>query len=100
MLDASFRTAAMRATARRLAERHGVPFLFVECSAPRQLILERLAARDRVVAHESDARTDVLEEFERRFEPIDELPPSERFRLDTSRPREDAQKELEAIFGS
>jgi len=100
VLDASFRTAAMRATARRLAERHGVPFLLVECSAPRELILERLAARDRVGAHESDARTDVLEEFERRFEPIDELPPSEHFRLDTSRPREDAQKELEAIFGS
>jgi predicted kinase len=100
VLDASFRTAAMRATARRLAKRHGVPFLLVECSAPRELILERLAARDKVGPHESDARADVLEAFEQRFEPMDELPPSEHFRLDTSRPREEAREELEAIFAS
>jgi aminoglycoside phosphotransferase family enzyme/predicted kinase len=100
VLDASFRTAAMRDAARGLADRHGVPFLLVECSAPRELIRERLAARESVGAHESDARTDVLDEFERSFEPIDELSPSEHLRLDTSRPREEVQRELEAIFGS
>jgi predicted kinase len=98
VIDASFRTVAMRDAARRLADRHGVPFLLVECSAPREMIRERLAARERVGSHESDARTDVLEEFERDFEPIDELPSPEHVGLDTSQPRDATRRQLEAIF--
>ena len=100
VLDASFRTAAMRDAARRLANRHGVPFLFVECSAPRALIIERLAHREDLAAHESDARADLFDEFEKRFEPIDELSSSEYLRLDTSRSREENRQLLEAIFES
>ncbi len=100
VIDASFRTAAMRDDARRLADGHGVPFLLVECSAPRELIQERLAARESSGVHESDARTDLLDEFETRFEPIDELPQSERLRLDTSQPRDETRRLLEAIFES
>jgi aminoglycoside phosphotransferase family enzyme/predicted kinase len=100
VLDASFRTAAMRDAARRLANRHGVPFLFVECSAPRELIVERLAHREGLAAHESDARADLFDEFERRFERVDELPSSEYLRLDTSRPREENRQLLETIFES
>jgi predicted kinase len=62
------------------------------------MIRERLAARERVGSHESDARTDVLEEFERGFEPIDELPSSEHVGLDTSQPRDSTRRQLEAIF--
>jgi aminoglycoside phosphotransferase family enzyme/predicted kinase len=98
VIDASLRTVAMRDAARRLADRHGVPFLLVECSAPRQMIRERLAARERAGAHVSDARTDMLEEFERGFEPVDELPPSEHLSLDTSQPRDVTRRKLEAIF--
>jgi len=100
VLDASFRTAAMRDAARRLANRHGVPFLFVECSAPRALIIERLAHREDLAAHESDARADLYDEFEKRFEPIDELSSSEHLRLDTSRSPEENRQLLEAIFES
>jgi len=100
VIDASFRTVGMRDAARRLAERHGVPFLLLECSAPSELIRERLAARERGGAHESDARTDVFDEFELRFEPIDELPSSEHVRLDTSQPRDATRRQLRSLFES
>ena len=100
VLDASFRSAATRDAARRLAAQHGVPFSFVECSAPREVIVERLAQREALPAHESDARSELLDEFESRFEPVDELPPSEHVRLDTSRSQEDNRNVLEAIFES
>jgi len=99
VIDASFRTLAMREAARRLANRHGVPFMLVECSAPRALILDRLAAREDGGPHESDARTELLGEFEKHFEPIDELQPPEYLRLDTSRSVDDTRSLLEAVFG-
>jgi aminoglycoside phosphotransferase family enzyme/predicted kinase len=100
VIDASFRTVAMRETVRSVAERHGVPFLLVECAAPREVMLQRLAAREEGGAHESDARADLLETFERSFEPVEELPVSEHVRLDTSRPKAENRERLEAIFGS
>ncbi|MBT8467811.1 MAG: AAA family ATPase [Deltaproteobacteria bacterium] len=98
VIDASFRTVATREAARRLANQHGVPFMMVECTAPRALILDRLAAREEGGPHESDARTNLLEEFEKRFEPIDELQPPEYLRLDTSRSLDDSRRLLEAAF--
>ncbi|HSN82788.1 MAG TPA: AAA family ATPase [Polyangiales bacterium] len=100
IIDASFRTAEMRDEVKKLAERCGVPFLFVECVAPRELTLERLAAREQREGVESDARTDLMEEFERRFEPIEELPSSEHVRIDTSRPRAENHRRLSDIFSS
>ncbi|MGD8318259.1 MAG: AAA family ATPase, partial [Myxococcales bacterium] len=100
VIDASFRTAAMRDSARKIAERCGVPFLLLECVAPRELTLERLAAREKREAHESDARPDLLDEFQQRFEPIDELPASEHMRIDTSLPRSENRDRLANIFAS
>jgi aminoglycoside phosphotransferase family enzyme/predicted kinase len=100
VIDASFRTVAMRETARSFAKRHGVPFLLVECAAPREVVLRRLSAREKEGAQESDARTDLLETFEASFEPIEELPASEHVRLDTSRPKAESRERLEAIFGT
>jgi len=100
IIDASFRTAEMRDAAKKLAERCGVPFLLVECIAPRELTLERLAAREQREPEESDARADLLNEFERRFEPIDELPSSEHVRIDTSLPRSENRRRLSDIFAS
>ena len=99
VIDASFRAAQMRDAARSLAARHGVPFMLVECTAPRELIWKRLAARESAGAHESDARTDLLEEFERHFEPLDELQPSEHIRVETSRPADEIRNLLEQTFG-
>lgn len=98
VIDASFRSAAVRAAARELAAGRGVPFTLVECAAPRALLLERLAKREAAGAHESDARTGLLREFEAHFEPIDELPESEHIHLDTSKPTEENRRRLEALL--
>ena len=98
VIDASFRTKAMRKAARDLAERHEVPFTLVECVAPRELLLQRLAKREAGGAHESDARTDLLDEFEAHFEPIEELPSSVHIRVDTSAPREENRRRLERLL--
>jgi aminoglycoside phosphotransferase family enzyme/predicted kinase len=98
VIDASFRTVAMRAEARRLAERLGVPFKFVECSAPKDVIRQRLARRESGGAHESDARPNLLDEFERRFEPVTELPSDVHVKLDTSRPKELTLDALQKTF--
>lgn len=71
VLDASFRTEAQRRAVRELAARHRVPFRFVECRAPRQTLLERLAARERASGSVSDARSDLLDAFEARWERTD-----------------------------
>ena len=98
VLDASFRTADMRNSARSLAERLGVPFTFVECMAPRERLLERLAERESLAAHESDARPGLLEEFEKLYEPVEELPSAVHLRLDTSRPPEENLERLQSLF--
>ncbi len=100
VIDASFRSAAARAAARELAKRHEVPFTMVECVAPRDLLLERLTKREARGAHESDARTDLLDEFEARFERIHELPTAEHIRIDTSTPAEENRRRLEALLRS
>ncbi len=99
VIDASFRTAEVRRAARDLAERHDVPFVLVECQAPRELLLQRLAKRDERSGHVSDARAGLLDEFERRFEPMAELPRAEHVQIDTSRPREQNQQRLREMFG-
>jgi predicted kinase len=81
-----------------LARRQGVPFTMVECSAPREMIHERLAARGRSDAEESDARSDLFDEFAKHFEPMHELSTSGHLRLDTSRPLSENRKRLEAMF--
>ncbi len=98
VIDASFRTAAMRGAASNLARRHGVPFTMIECTAPRDMIRERLAARGRSAAAESDARSELFDEFEQHFEAMDELLASEHQQFDTSRPLEENRKRLEAMF--
>jgi len=98
VIDASFRAAALRTAARGVAAKRGVPFTMVECVAPRALLLERLAKREAGGAHESDARSDLLDEFEARFEPIEEFPEEEHVRLDTSGAPDDTRRRLEALL--
>ncbi|MEM7433621.1 MAG: AAA family ATPase [Myxococcota bacterium] len=86
VLDASFRSSESRCAAHGVAERLGVPFTFVECKAPRELCLERLERRERSGTHDSDARSDLLDSFEARYEPIAEPPPWDCLRVDTSLP--------------
>ncbi len=85
VLDASFRSRADRAAAHRLAERHGVPFHFVECYAPPELCRQRLEQRARE-ANVSDGRLEIFDDFVARWQPVDELAETEHSILDTSKP--------------
>ena len=85
VLDASFRSASMRAAARRLAIDHGVPFRFVECRADPEVCRARLARRERELGV-SDGRLAIFDAFCSRFEAVTELCPTEHVVLDTTRP--------------
>lgn len=88
VLDASFRAQRHRDAARALAERHGLPFYFVECQAPEQQLRQRLAARARAPGHVSDAREDLLSAFAARWEPEATLPAGQHLLVDTTAPTE------------
>lgn len=94
VLDASFRTRALRQKARALAERHGVPFLFVECRVPEPVCIERLARRERE-GGVSDGRRAIFADFVARVEPTTELPAPEHLVLDTAAPLERSLAVLE-----
>ena len=85
ILDASFRSREARTAARRLADRHGVPFLFVECRAEREVCRQRLACREQERSV-SDGRLEIFDDFVARWKPVDELPNAERLVLDTTKP--------------
>ncbi len=87
VLDASFRSRALRGRARALAREHGVPFHFVECRAEEEECRRRLRERERH-ATVSDGRTEIFDQFVARFERVDELPPAEHLVVDTSLPLE------------
>jgi predicted kinase len=81
VLDASFREHAQRDALRALAARRGVALRFVECWAPEDMILTRLAERAKGPSV-SDGRQEVFDAFRRSYEALRE---GEGVRLDTSR---------------
>jgi aminoglycoside phosphotransferase family enzyme/predicted kinase len=95
VLDASFRSRAHRLEAKRLAAAEGVPFLFVECSAPETVCRERLRLREQG-SSATDGRTEIFDAFRSRFEPVSELSNAEHVVVDTSRALEDCLKTIQA----
>jgi uncharacterized protein len=85
IVEASFRSRALRARVRELAARHGVPFRLVECRASPEICRERLRQRARA-ASVSDGRLEIFDDFVARWEPIDELPADEHLVIDTAGP--------------
>jgi predicted kinase len=85
VVDASFRSRAMRRAVQDLACRHHVPFRFIECRADPSVCRARLVARagGRGV---SDGRLEIFDAFRARFETVDELAPDDHVVLDTTRP--------------
>jgi aminoglycoside phosphotransferase family enzyme/predicted kinase len=84
VIDASFRSRALREQARALAHAAAVPFLLVECRADRNTCLGRLAVRARDTAQASDGRAEIWDEFSASFEPVVEFGPEEHLVVDTS----------------
>jgi hypothetical protein len=98
IVDASFRAATDRTELRRLAERHGVPFLFVECRASAERCKERLRERE-MAASVSDGRLEIFDDFVARWEPVEELPPGEHLVVDTERSPEQTLATVLAALG-
>jgi aminoglycoside phosphotransferase family enzyme/predicted kinase len=87
VIDASFRSRALRRRAHTIACERGVPFYFVECTASPDECRRRL--RDRAKQESvSDGRLEVFDEFLARWEPADELPAQECLVVDTCLPLE------------
>jgi aminoglycoside phosphotransferase family enzyme/predicted kinase len=83
VLDASFRSRALRDEARKLAREHGVPFYFVECRADPDECRRRLRRRAETRTI-SDGRLEIFDDFLARWERIDEIAPREHVVVDTS----------------
>ncbi len=69
IVDATFHRAARRRRFAELADAMGVPLVFVECTTPRELVAERMAARSGDV---SDADLDVYDRMHEQWEEYDE----------------------------
>jgi aminoglycoside phosphotransferase family enzyme/predicted kinase len=93
IVDASFRSRALRRAARDLATVHGVPFRFVECRTDDDVCRARLARRERE-SGVSDARLPLFETFRPSFEPVDELTGDEHIVIDTGRSATQIRVEL------
>jgi aminoglycoside phosphotransferase family enzyme/predicted kinase len=85
VVDASFRSRDFRAAARRLAQRLGVPFRFVECRVDPEVCRARLEERARGQTV-SDGRLEILDDFVAAWQTVDELPADEHVVVDTGRP--------------
>jgi aminoglycoside phosphotransferase family enzyme/predicted kinase len=85
IVDATFSKPDHRRKAIDLAAQLNCRILFVECTAPAHLIKSRLAQREGS-ASVSDARLHHYELLNRRYIPPDEVEPTRRVRVHTTRP--------------
>ena len=81
VLDATFRTRALRAQAAALAKELGVPFQLVECRCDESLCRQRLAERPN-----PEGWLALFDLFLEHWEPVSELAPEQHARADTSKP--------------
>jgi len=93
IVDASFRSRALRARVRALAEERGVPFRMVECRVAVEICRERLRERAKH-ASVSDGRLEIFDDFVASWEPVDELSAHEHLVVDTAQPLETSLAEL------
>lgn len=93
IVDATFSEPDYRREAIDLARQLDCHILFAECTAPAHLIKSRLAQREGR-ASASDARLDHYDLLSRRYTPPDEIEPTLRVRVDTTRPIHDCIQAL------
>ena len=102
ILDATYQDPAHRTAARNLAERLGVPILFIECRARdaeiRRRLIERKKAND-----PSDATVEVYEHQLQDFVALTEIPSGKHLVVETTRPWveivKDMQRALDQVRG-
>ncbi|MEW5910837.1 MAG: AAA family ATPase, partial [Thermodesulfobacteriota bacterium] len=84
ILDATFSRKHQRQEALRLAQDKDCNIIFIECKAPRNVLIQRLKRRDREPSI-SDARFSHLDRLRKRFQPIDDISNQLRIVIDTHR---------------
>ena len=98
IIDASFKSRSDRALAVDLAQRLKIPFYFIECICPDDVVEKRLEKRKLDKDNPSDGRWEILLEQKKQYEAVSEIPASRRFRVDTSaNPEMDRQNIIRAI---
>jgi aminoglycoside phosphotransferase family enzyme/predicted kinase len=96
IVDATFlRAEPRRAFAAGLGPSRVV--LFVECRAPRRMLLERSRTRAASGESASDADSGIVERQLREFEPLDEVAAESRATISTDRPIEEEVVEVEEL---
>lgn len=95
VVDASFRSAAVRAGVRGVAAAEDVPFLFVECRCDPETSRDRLREREKGPSV-SDGRLEIFDNFVASFETVSELPAAQHLVVDTDAPLDRA---LDTIVG-
>jgi len=94
ILDATFSSEHHRREAVLLAANQDANIIFIECAAPENVMIARIIRRETEPCI-SDARLDHLEQFKKRFEPLNDLRDEIHIRVDTARPlAENMQKIL------
>ena len=97
IVDATFRHAAdRRAFAQALDT--GVPVVFVECDAPRAVLVERARRREHDPQRVSDAGVDVVTGEAEAWEPLDEVPGAAHLALRTDRPSDDVVADVMSLL--
>jgi len=93
ILDAAFLRGEERIRARDVALRHGSRAVVVECVAPDEVTLRRLAERQ-AGASVSDGRAEILERQLPDSEAVAEFADRDHLRADASRPLDDIREEI------
>lgn len=86
VLDASFARRAERVRLGTLARTLGADCYLLECYAPEAVLRQRLEQRSRQGSAVSDGRVEILEQFQRAYEPVQPDEPLRHVRLDTTQP--------------
>ena len=95
VVDGCFRFRAQRSLTRALAERFGLPFLFVEARVSRAVQRDRLAERAVRDGVDLDDWVEIADDMRAQWEPADDLPSGEHLVLDTSHPLDHNAQTLE-----
>ncbi len=98
VIDGCFRSREQRATARRLAERFGLRFYFVEACISEDVQLARLAERAERDGVELADWKQIADALRTGWESADDLAASEHIRLDTARSLDQNAEILESVL--
>jgi uncharacterized protein len=84
ILDASFSQRSQRQRMQALAEEVGAQCCVLECRAPEEVLRQRLRQRGETAETDSDAREDLLPQFQQDYEPVQRNETACHIRLDTT----------------